>query len=169
MILDKDLQSHITICGSIQLTCTECHLIYNRSDAPLHTETRCLREPILQRDAVYLRLRTDFDNYQNQQMEIMKRLQEQTTIFENLNRRFDAICSRMSDGKSSMKKNFSSTFLLCNIPEIDNALLSSANLESKCTDILDHIEATVHEQDITAQNINTRVSELSFQILNCEF
>ena len=48
-VLKKDFSKHTSSCGSIELTCQDCKLIYKRGDAGTkHTESVCLREQLRQ-------------------------------------------------------------------------------------------------------------------------
>lgn len=82
MILRKNLQQHEDDCGSIELTCSDCGLAYVRSAAHSHSETKCLQEQLLQRDLIIGRIRTEFDNYRDQQTEMMKKLTDKLDQLE---------------------------------------------------------------------------------------
>ena len=58
---------HENTCGSITLTCSECHLTYPRRDAPSHTESKCTREQLRQ-------LRQEFATQKTQQDPAMTQL-----------------------------------------------------------------------------------------------
>jgi hypothetical protein len=48
----KDFKSHESTCPLVTLTCPECNTNYRRQDQDKHTETKCLREQLIQVKAV---------------------------------------------------------------------------------------------------------------------
>ena len=71
MVFAKDLVAHVENCKLIKLTCPECHLTYTREDESLHTETKCVREQLLQRNS---ELQAEFEAHRKQQAEVTNTL-----------------------------------------------------------------------------------------------
>lgn len=109
MVLAKDFVTHVGNCELIKLTCKECHLVYRRKDESLHTETKCLREQMLQGNS---KRQAEFEAYRNQQAELTNKLldrldqlttkiQELDVINQNLNRRLNDTSLTIHNCKSS--------------------------------------------------------------------
>lgn len=69
-IAKKDFKSHKSTCSLVLLTCSECNSIYKRQDETKHTETKCLREQLIQqKDKI-----NQFENRMNSPAESFKQL-----------------------------------------------------------------------------------------------
>ena len=142
---------HENTCGSINVTCPECHLNYPRRDAPSHTESKCTREQLRQ-------LRQEFtDKMKLSDLIIQKHsetITHQNEIIETLRQEFatdqqrqDQVITKLPDRLTQIETK------LASLHRQVERLAGEGNIQSYLLAVsLQHVVSpTRHKQDIFAR------------------
>jgi len=91
--LKKDLAEHENVCDKIEVTCSQCNIIFKRADEALHTECRCVAQ----------QLRNELNDHK---LEVNKQIKQMTETIEQLQQEFETSQRRADEETRQLRQEF---------------------------------------------------------------